>query len=251
MRLYYGCSQWGYESWRGSIYPENSKSSDFLHYYSRKFNTVELNSTFYNGAEPQSILRWKNKTPDGFRFCPKVPRSVSHEKLLSDTANEMRDFLSGVNMFGDKLGTVFLQLSNSFGESDFGILESFLSAVPDDFSLSVEPRLGLISRKEPATRLLEILQATGKGIVITDSVETKPYINNLKLTSHTAFIRFIAYGHSTDRQRIDEWFVQLGKWRDKGLPRSYFFLHFPSESSDTELVHYFTELSEEFAETVK
>ena len=251
MRLFYGCSQWGYESWRGSIYPHNAGASEFLNYYSRKFNSVELNPTFYNGADPQSMLRWKNKTPEGFRFCPKVPRSISHDKLLSGSEAEMRDFLAGISMLGNRLGTVFLQLSNRFNDSDLGVLETFLSAFPEDFSFSVEPRIGIMCRKDIADKFLEVLRETGKGIVITDSIDTKPYINNLRLTSHTAFVRFIAYGHSTDIPRIDEWFVQLGKWRDKGLPQAYFFLHFPSESSDAELVEYFTELSAKFSEAYK
>lgn len=249
MKLYSGCSQWGYQNWRGTIYPENAETYDLLRYYSGLFNSVELNSTFYNGADPSALLRWKNKTGNGFRFCPKVPRTISHEKKLRKCEREADEFFAAVKVLGGKLGSMFLQLPNSFNEEDLKHLESFLSMVPSGMRLSIEPRTGALMNKEFIDELLNVLRIATTGLVITDSVETHGYINRLKLTSHTAFVRFTAYGHESDFTRINEWMIQLEKWQDKGLPEAYFFLHFPSEHNDISLVEYFREQVYKFTET--
>ncbi len=244
MKLYFGCSQWGYESWRGSLYPENSASGDLLRYYSRMFNAVELNPTFYNGADPAAMMRWKHKVDENFRFCPKVPKRISHEKKLSDIDNELNDFLTGVNFLGPNLGVIFLQLSNHFGAADLESLNNFLAKVPGTFKISVEPRIPMMQEEELLRQTLSILRENNAGIVITDSIESREYVNSLRLTNHTAFIRFISYGHETDFQRLDEWFAQIEKWNSKGLPESYFFLHFPNEQNETGLVNHFLRRTE-------
>lgn len=239
MKLFYGCSQWGYQNWLGSLYPENINSSEMLRYYAKLFNSVELNPTFYNGADPVSVRTWKNKVGAGFRFCPKLPRTISHEKNFRDSTEDLSGFLKGVSVFGENLGTIFIQLSTHFSGEDIHILSSFLESVSVDFSVSVEPRMNILSEPDKLNALLSVLKEKKTGDVLTDSVETRPYLNIVRLTNHTAFIRFIAYGHETDFGRLDDWFGQLKKWSDKGLPQAYLFLHFPSDNQDPDLVKYF------------
>lgn len=246
MDLYFGCSQWGYESWRGSLYPANAGSSDFLRYYSRMFNSVELNSTYHNGADPSALLRWKNKVKPGFRFCPKVTKTISHGKKLKSIDEDLRSFLYGVNVLGENLGVIFLQLNNYFGEPDIDRLKTFLGIIPDEFMISVEIRISQMQDVVLTDLILSVLKEHKAGVVITDSIESREYINNIRLTNHNAFIRFIAYGHETDYSRIDEWFIQIERWSEKGLPTAYFFLHFPLELHDTGLVEYFLKKSEPF-----
>ena len=239
MELYFGCSQWGYKNWRGSLYPPNSGSSDFLRYYSRMFNSVELNSTYYNGADPAALLRWKNKVKPGFRFCPKVPKTISHEKKLKSIDEDLRSFLYGVNVLGENLGVIFLQLNIYFCETDIAELNNFLGIIPGEFMISVEIRIPQMQDVVLTNNVLSVLKEHKAGVVLTDSIESREYINNIRLTNHNAFIRFIAYGHETDYSRIDEWFRQIERWSEKGLPTVYFFLHFPLELHDTGLVEYF------------
>jgi uncharacterized protein YecE (DUF72 family) len=246
MKLYYGCSQWGYESWRGSLYPANAGSHDFLRYYSRMFNSVELNSTYHQGADPANLLRWKNKVKPGFRFCPKVPKTISHAKKLINIDEDLRSFLQGVNTLGENLGVIFLQLNKYFDERDFAALNDFLKMIPEEFMISVELRIPQMQDAVLIDGILTILKKNKAGVVITDSIESREYINNIRLTNHNAFVRFIAYGHETDYSRIDEWFKQIEKWSDKGLPAVYFFLHFPVELYDTGLVEYFLRKTEQF-----
>ncbi len=251
MRLFFGCSQWGYESWRGSIYPESAAPHEYLRFYSKIFNSVELNTTFYNGAEAASLLRWKGKVSSGFRFCPKFPKSISHDSRLENCELQTHQFLKAVNVLADNLGHSFLQLRSYFGMSELNSLKKFLELIPKDFRICIEPRISAIKDSNFIGKITDILRENSAGIVITDSAETRPYLNNLQLTSHTAFIRFISYDHSTDLMRINEWFGQLRKWRDRQLPEVYFFLHFPSEQSNTGLVNKFREECETFISEMK
>ena len=246
MKLYYGCSQWGYDSWRGSVYPADASSHELLRYYARLFRCVEINSTFYNKADPSVFRRWKSKVSRDFKFCPKFPKTVSHDNRLTDCTSETQDFLKGINIFRENLGPAFLQLHKYFGQSEINSLGRFLSDIPDDFRICIEPRLSVIKDKDFLARILSVAKEHSAGIAITDSAETHPYLNNFSLTSHFAFIRFISYGHSTDLPRIETWISQFRKWSDKGLPEAFFFLHFPEDTADTGLVKKYIEICNDF-----
>src|SRR5512133_2363469 len=78
MSLYLGCPIWSYKGWMGSLYPEGTKQSDFLREYSRRLTTVEGNTTFYAVPNAEKLTRWVEEMPETFRFCPKLPRAISH-----------------------------------------------------------------------------------------------------------------------------------------------------------------------------
>jgi uncharacterized protein YecE (DUF72 family) len=83
MKIYFGCSQWGYPKWKGHIYPKNAPDFDLLKFYGQKFNAVELNPTYHNpDIENSRISGWRDKVPAGFKFCPKFPKTISHIKKL-------------------------------------------------------------------------------------------------------------------------------------------------------------------------
>src|SRR6185437_1532199 len=74
LRVYVGGTEWGRVSWVGRAYPLGAKPKDFLTYYSRQFNTIELNTLFYGVQSPAVIQRWASAVGEGFRFCPNSPR---------------------------------------------------------------------------------------------------------------------------------------------------------------------------------
>ena len=83
-KLHVGTSGWSYDHWQGLFYPKEMQSSGRLSYYAEHFNCVELNTTFYGLPEHSTILNWKNRSPDGFFFCPKLSRYLTHQKKLHD-----------------------------------------------------------------------------------------------------------------------------------------------------------------------
>src|SRR5699024_5061279 len=82
LEVYVGCAKWNRKDLKG-FYPRGTK--DELSYYSRQFNAIEMNSTFYNTPSKEQVIIWKEKTPLGFKFFPKIPQSISHYRRLTNT----------------------------------------------------------------------------------------------------------------------------------------------------------------------
>src|SRR5487761_1047169 len=91
-RIRTGCISWTYSDWLGSFYPEGTKSSDYLKLYSRVFDIVELDSSFYRIPKPATVEQWKEKTPPAFLFTVKLPKKITHEAKLKDISNLLDSF---------------------------------------------------------------------------------------------------------------------------------------------------------------
>ena len=119
-----GCAKWGRKEWIGKIYPEKTKEADFLKEYVKHFNSIELNATHYKTPSAAGIRKWGEKAngPD-FKFCPKVPQSISHFGNLAPTPNvqqQTNEFITAISAFEKNLGPVFLQLSDKFSPAKIG-----------------------------------------------------------------------------------------------------------------------------------
>src|SRR3712207_3941762 len=102
----------GYDDWSGVFYPETLKSVDYLPYYARRYDAVELDTTFHAAPTPDRVARWAAATPEAFRFCVKTPKDVTHaDGRLSapGRVDAMLRFVEAVRGFGDKLGVVLVQ----------------------------------------------------------------------------------------------------------------------------------------------
>jgi uncharacterized protein YecE (DUF72 family) len=110
MRFYIGCPIWSFKGWVGNFYPEGAKASEFLHEYSRRLTTVEGNTTFYAVPSQDTLEGWLAQMHETFRFCPKVPKVISHEGKLIDNIERAREFIRIMSQLGPHLGPMFLQL---------------------------------------------------------------------------------------------------------------------------------------------
>lgn len=236
--IYFGCSQWGYSNWVGKIYPSHAKPGKYLAHYSQQFNCVEVNSTYHDFVDVERIERWRDEVGTNFRFCPKFPKLITHDKMLIGAAELTDDFIKRVSFFKENLGISFLQLHPDFAPENFDVLDSYLKMLPRDFKVSVELRPFWLEYDNILNDAYEILRENNAGLVIVDKFETIKYLNKLKLTNHSAFIRFDTYGYDIDKKRIDVWINMIKKWQDKGLPEVYFFLHFPEENDNFEILYY-------------
>ena len=108
-RILLGTSSWTADGWAGSFYPTSIKPQDFLPIYADRFNTVEIDSTFYCIPQAKSVERWRELTPEGFIFAAKVPQTVTHEKVMLDAQDELKAFLKVMDVLGDKLGPLLFQ----------------------------------------------------------------------------------------------------------------------------------------------
>src|SRR5260221_12554910 len=80
LRIYVGGTEWGRASWVGTVYPQGTKSKDFLTFYGKQFNTVELNTIFYGLPTADTVRRWASAVNERFQFCPKFPEVISHQQ---------------------------------------------------------------------------------------------------------------------------------------------------------------------------
>ena len=140
MQFYIGCPIWSFKGWVGNFYPEGTKASAFLHEYSRRLTTVEGNTTFYAVPSQDTLDGWREQMHESFRFCPKVPKAISHEGKLMDNIERAREFIRVMSRLGTHLGPMFLQLPPRYSPKLLTDLQSFLAAWPREVRLAVEVR---------------------------------------------------------------------------------------------------------------
>lgn len=140
--FYLGCPIWACGEWLGSVFTAEAKRNDWLRQYSVAFNTVEGNSTFYGLPTLDTVKRWADETQDGFRFCLKFPRAISHDHELIDAQADTAAFLETLEVLAqaNRLGPSFLQLSPRFSGQQMRWLDSYLRSLPRPFPYALEVR---------------------------------------------------------------------------------------------------------------
>ena len=174
---------WSYSFWRGNFYPENLSSKEFLAYYAKQFNTVEVDSTFYRIPRKQNVVDWKEQTPSGFLFSLKFPRIITHVKMLKDCQEEARVFLDRVGLLQEKLGPLLLQFPYAFGNEHVPLLREFLDTLPKECRYVVEIR----NKKLLSDSFYSILRNSDAVLAWVDSPFMPP-IN--EVTSDFIYIRW-------------------------------------------------------------
>jgi uncharacterized protein YecE (DUF72 family) len=140
MNFYVGCPIWSWKGWVGNFYPEGTKPSEFLREYTRRLTTVEGNTTFYAVPSQKTLEGWAEDMPVTFRFCPKVPKAISHEGKLLENVGRAQQFIDLMRQLGPRLGSMFLQLPPRYSPKLLGDLQGFLAQWPRDVRLAVEVR---------------------------------------------------------------------------------------------------------------
>ncbi|MFD2514121.1 DUF72 domain-containing protein [Pontibacter locisalis] len=241
-QAYVGLPVWVNKAWVGKYYPVGMPEKESLLWYGKQFNTIELNSTHYHIPSPDTIDRWRNMVPRGFKFCPKFPQLISHEAALRSTQDVTAAFCESIAGLEEKLGSSFLQLPPYFAPSQLPDLEAFLTFIPESIPVTVELRHpDWFVDNVASLELFEVLEKYRVGTVLTD-VAGRRDVLHMRLTTPSAMIRFVGNGlHPTDYSRIDAWVERLKVWFDSGLQQLYFFVHEPDNTLAPELAAYLIE----------
>jgi uncharacterized protein YecE (DUF72 family) len=139
MRLSVGTSGYSYKEWKGNFYPKDIPDKAMLHYYAERFDTVEINNTFYRMPSENALLHWLEDVPEGFSFVLKAPRRITHEKRLKEVADEVAYLLKTVSCLREKLGPLLFQLP-PFLKKDLTRLQDFLQLIPEELRVALEFR---------------------------------------------------------------------------------------------------------------
>jgi len=114
MKIYIGTSGWTYYHWYGVFYPKELKSKDFLDFYVKFFNTVEINSSFYHLPRIKTFENWYKKTPPNFIFAVKVWRRITHIKSLKNSKSDFKLFFKRAESLKEKFGPLLFQFPPKF-----------------------------------------------------------------------------------------------------------------------------------------
>lgn len=201
-----GCSGWSYADWEGPFYPEGLTASDYLEFYADRFPVVEIDSTFYRAPSARMVRGWRERTPEGFLFLPKVPQVITHTKKLVDCEEEVEGFVAAIQPLGAKLAGALLQMGyfnkGAFAAfADFlGVLDAFLTRWPHDrVPLAVEIR----NPRWVNDELLAVLRAHGAAFTLTDQKwmpRPAEIVNRLDpITGPLAVVRLLG-----DREAIEK-----------------------------------------------
>jgi uncharacterized protein YecE (DUF72 family) len=161
-KIHIGTMGWSYDFWIGNFYPEGS--DNLLGEYAKNFGTVEIDNTFYRIPSRDTVLKWKEETPDDFMFSAKFPRKITHIKKLLDCKEELDAFIDHISLLGDKLGPLLIQLPPDFKPESFEILKDFLAILPEGYRFAVELR----NKKWLDEKLYGLLRDHGVALVLID-----------------------------------------------------------------------------------
>jgi uncharacterized protein YecE (DUF72 family) len=158
-----GTSGWHYAHWRGLFYPHELATRDWLSYYGRHFDSVEINGSFCRLPKHETFAAWRDGTPKDFVFAVKASRLITHMKKLKEAGPALESFLAAAGELKEKFGPLLFQLPPHW-RCNPERLAGFLDILPKGLQSAFEFR-------DPSWHCEEIyalLKQHGAGICIYD-----------------------------------------------------------------------------------
>jgi uncharacterized protein YecE (DUF72 family) len=205
--VHVGTSGYNYEAWRGSFYPEDLSSKKMLAFYSERFDTVEINYSFYRKPTPKILEGWAAQVPERFRFALKAWQRITHQKRLRDVAELVSSFADAAHTLGPRLAPVLYQLPPNL-KADLPLLRDFLHQLPRDLRAAFEFRHSSWFTEETYSALRD----AGAALCVAESDELA-----------TPAVRTADFGYLRLR-RLDYDAAALARWAEfvQGSPGDVF-----------------------------
>jgi uncharacterized protein YecE (DUF72 family) len=200
MQVHVGTSGYNYPEWRGTFYPEKFPTARMLAYYAERFETVEINYTFYRLPTEKLLAGWAAGTPDRFRFTLKAPRRITHDAKLQRCEDLLQGFCRTARTLGPKLGVLLFQLPPTF-KKDAAALRAFLDLLPDGTRAAFEFRHASWHDAE----VWELLRARNVALCVADSEKMS---TPLEITADYAYFRLRDEGYQD--ADLDRWAAAIG-----------------------------------------
>jgi len=206
-----GCSGWNYRDWRGHLYPPGTPARRWLETYAQRFDTVEVNATFYRLATGKTVEHWLQQTPADFCFTVKASRYLTHVKRLSDVQQGLHRFyepLAALEETG-RLGATLWQLPETFHRDEETLARLFEQLPKGRHAIELRHQSWF------TRAVYELLRAHDVALVLGDHPE-RPFQTH-RATASWRYIRF-HYGARGRRgnyslTELELWAQQIHRWR--------------------------------------
>jgi uncharacterized protein YecE (DUF72 family) len=220
MEFYIGTSGWQYKHWKDVFYPQGLKNTDWLSFYAQRFDTLEVNVTFYRDVKPSTYEKWYNTVPEDFLFSVKMSKFITHIKRLKVDGNSVNRFTENVHGLKEKLGVVLIQLPPAI-KFDQSLIRDFFSLLDKKLCYTVEAR----HKSFINDKFFSILEENGVAWCIADSAGRYPYHETV--TASFVYIRL----HGSRRLYASDYSDnELKAWKDKILSwNRNFFVYFDND----------------------
>ena len=213
-RVRVGTSGWEYPHWVGSFYPRDLPRERRLEFYAARFDTVELNNSFYRLPEGTVFETWSRRVPDGFSFAVKASRYLTHVRRLKDPQEPLDRLWGRARRLGNRLGPMLYQLPPRW-RPDLDRLAAFLVAVPRAAPQALEVR----DRRWYGRSLDAMLDGAGVGLCLHDMAGSAPDPDRV---GPLVYVRFHGsgsrYGGRYTSQRLTAWAERMARWSADGWP---------------------------------
>ena len=176
-----GTSGYQYDHWRNVFYPEDLPKKEWFSFYAQRFDTVEINNTFYNLPKAETFDNWKKAAPEGFRYVLKFSRYGSHIKRLKDPEASIGQFMDRARHLGDTLAAVLVQVPPKWKPAP-DRLAAFFAAAPSDTRWAFEVR----DPRWLTDDIFNILRDNNVALCIHDIIPDHPHVT----TADWVYLRF-------------------------------------------------------------
>ena len=209
-----GTSGWEYRHWAGRFYPPDLPRARWLEFYASRFDTVELNNSFYRLPDADTFTSWRQRVPEGFMFAVKASRYLTHLRRLRDPAEPLERLWSRARHLRDRLGPILYQLPPNW-RPNHERLAAFLETLPDGHPQAIEIR----DRRWYGSTLTAALEDAGVALCLHDMVGSA---SPPARVGPFVYVRFhgsgAKYGGRYTSQRLTAWAARIDAWARAGWP---------------------------------
>ena len=219
MRLWIGTSGWHYKHWLGNFYPEKLASAKMLPFYCERFDTVELNNSFYRLPKRPALETWREITPEDFCFAAKGSHFLTHMKKLKDPEQGLGRYFEAIEVLQHKLGPILWQLPPNW-TVDQERLANFIACLPKYHNYAFEFR-------NPTWNVFETYDLLRRNEIAYCAFHLAGFQSPIEVTADFAYVRLHGpggkYQGSYDDAALGEWSGRINNWsRDLKAVYVYF-----------------------------